>query len=167
MKARTYNPKKTSVIETLSDLLAKAKSVAIIDFTGLKVSQATDLRKQIKAAGGQYVVAKNTLFKIALSKSRGRNEQSEFNGPAGFVFSLTDEVSALKPIAEFSKKNQMLTFKSGLLGDRVLTAAEVQELSAVPDRQTSLAQLVFNLNWNIGQLVRTLDAVAKSKEVTS
>lgn len=159
------NPAKASIVETLKDLLSKSKSVAVVDYKGLKVSQATELRKAIKKAGGQYVVAKNTLFKIA-----SHPFDLKLGGISGFVFSLTDEVSALKAVAEFAKKNTVTSgpvFKSGLLGDRVLTASEVSELSSVPDPKTSMSKLVFVLNWNIGQLVRTLDAVAKSKEVTN
>lgn len=151
------NPAKASIIENLKDLLSKSKSVAAVDYKGLKVSQATELRKAIKKAGGQYIVAKNTLFKIA-----SHPYDLKLGGISGFVFSLTDEVSALKAVAEFTKKNQLPVFKSGLLGDRVLNAAEVSELSNVPDSKTSISKLVFILNWNIGQLVRTLDAIRYS-----
>src|SRR3989344_39145 len=128
MKATKYDPKKTSVISRIKDLLSQAKSVAIIDFTGLKVSQATDLRRAIKAAGGQYLVAKNTLFTIA-SELKDLNLQ----GISGFVFSTTDEVSALKAVADYAKKNQLPTFKAGIFEGRLMTAAEISDLASVPD----------------------------------
>src|SRR3989344_2491441 len=93
------SPKKTSVVAALKNLLSQAKSVAIVDYRGLKVSQATLLRQQIKKAGGQMVIAKNTLFKIALGK------KIDLSGTKAFVFSLPDEVAPLKTIAEFAKKN--------------------------------------------------------------
>src|SRR3990172_2496314 len=128
---KRVNPAKASVIDHLKDLLAKSKSVAIVDYRGLKVSQATALRQAIKKAGGQYIVAKNTLFKIASGL-----KDLKLDGISGFVFSTTDEISAIKAVADFAKKNQLPTFKMGLLGDRVLSAIEVQELSAIPDKNT-------------------------------
>ncbi|OGC92383.1 50S ribosomal protein L10 [Candidatus Amesbacteria bacterium RIFCSPLOWO2_01_FULL_49_25] len=162
------SPKKTSVVAALKNLLSQAKSVAIVDYRGLKVSQATLLRQQIKKAGGQMVIAKNTLFKIALGK------KIDLSGTNAFVFSLSDEVAPLKTIAEFAKKNPAaagLSFKSGILADRVLSAAEVSQLSSIPDKPTLAAKLVgslnsplfnlaYNLNWNITKLVRTLKEVS-------
>jgi len=149
---------KASIVANLKDLLSKSKSVAIVDYKGLKVSQATQLRSLVKRAGGQVVIAKNTLFKIAAGIS-----DLDLSGANAFVFALTDEISPLKAVADFAKKNQLPVFKSGFFGDRVLTAAEISDLSSTPDAKTSSAQLVFILNWNIGRLVRTLDAVAKVK----
>lgn len=156
------NAKKTSIVSSLKDLLAKSKSVAIVDYKGLKVSQSTELRRSIKKAGGQVVIAKNTLFKIASGKS-----DLDLSGANAFIFALTDEISPLKAVADFAKKNQLPVFKSGFYADRVLTASEITDLAGTPDSKTSISKLVYILNWNIGQLVRTLDAVASSKEVTN
>ena len=127
------------------------------------------MRKNIKKAGGQYLVTKNTLFQIASGL-----KDLKLAGISGFVFSQADEVSAIKAVADFAKKSGSAkpSFKSGILGDRVLTAAEVTQLSAIPDRLTLLTKtvsalksplfgLAYNLNWNISKLVRTLDAIAR------
>ncbi len=168
-----YTPKKISQAKSasvadLKTFLRVAKSVAVVDYTGLKVSQATTLRQAVRAAGGHVLVTKNTLFRIAFG------QPLSLSGLNAFVFSDTDEVSAIKALADFSKKNGVLTFKAGLLGDRVLTAAEIARLATIPD-QTTLAgklvgtlnsplfRLVYALNWNRSRLVRTLEAVRASK----
>lgn len=175
MSPNKVNPQKSSTVSHLKDLLSQSKSVAVVDYSGLKVPQATQLRQDIKNAGGIYLVAKNTLFKIALSQTPSRpSDTPNLEGLSGFVFSLANEVSALKAAAAFSKKNSVLSFKSGLLGDRQLSADEVTQLASLPDRPTLLAKtatslnsplfhLAYNLNWNISKLVRTLDAVKQSK----
>lgn len=171
MSAKTVNPHKVSVVSDIKDLLSHSKSVAVIDFQGLKVSQVTELRQAIKKAGGKYLVAKNTLFKIASGLT-----DLKLEGISGFVFSTTDEVSAIKAVADFAKKNTQPTFKLGLLGTTILSQTEITKLASLPDRPTLVSKLlgslnspvtklVYNLNWNLGKLVRTLDAVAKSKEV--
>lgn len=152
---KRVDPAKASIVSSLKDLLSKSKSVAIVDYKGLKVSQATQLRSQVKKAGGQIVVAKNTLFKIAAGKT-----DLDLAGANAFIFALNDEISPLKAVAEFAKKNQLPVFKSGFYGDRVLTTAEITDLAGTPDAQTSAAKLVYILNWNTIKLVRTLKEVS-------
>ena len=157
---KRVNPAKASIVSSLKDLLSKSKSVAIVDYKGLKVSQATQLRSLVKKAGGQVVIAKNTLFKIASGKS-----DLDLSGANAFVFAISDEITPLKAVANFAKKNQLPVFKSGFYGDRVLTVAEITDLASTPDAKTSAAQLVFVLNWNISKLVRTLNAIKQVKTV--
>lgn len=164
--------KKSSFVSQISDLLSRSKSVAVVDYKGLKVSQATELRKAIRKAGGQMLVTKNTLFKIAADK-----RDLDLEGTSAFVFSMDDEISAIKAVADYAKKNQLPSFKMGLLGDRVLDADSVAKLATLPDKNTLIAKtvgslnsplfrLAYSLNWNISKLVRTLDAVRSSKEVS-
>lgn len=155
MKDKKINPRKTASVEEIKALLKDAKNVAVVDYTGMTVSQATDLRKTIKASGGQMKVTKNTLFKIA----SGRTDLP-LVGLSAFIFSLTDEIATLKAIVG------KLPFKLGLAGDRVLTAAEVATLAATPSKETSVAKLMFLLQYHTSKFVRTLDSIAK-KEVKS
>lgn len=169
MSSKQVNPQKASVVENLSDLVSQAKSIAVVDYTGLKVNQATDLRQTIRKAGGQFLVTKNSLFKIAI-----KNTDLDLTGLNAFVFSLTDELSAIKALADFAKKNSLLKFKIGFMGDKVLSTEEITSLASLPGKDILIAQilgslkspisgLVYSLNWNISKLVRTLDAVKTSK----
>lgn len=170
MPPKKINPAKTSILSLISDLYKEAKSVAVVDYKGLKVSQATQLRQAIRQAGGHFIVAKNTLFKIASG-----HPDLDLTGTSGFVFSTSDEVSALKVVADFAKKNGLPTFKSGFLSDKVLNASEITQLASLPDRTTLISktvtslnsplfQLAYNLNWHISKLVRTLGAISLSKK---
>lgn len=154
MNRKTVNPAKVARVEALKNLLSQAKSVAVVDYTGLKVSQATQLRRDIKAAGGEMKVEKNTLFRLAV----GNNTQdsilkTQLQGLSAFIFSMTDEISALKPVK--------LPFKMGLYAGRVLTAAEIATLAQTPNLETSIARLMFLFNYHTSKLVRVLDAIAR------
>ncbi|MDO8487841.1 MAG: 50S ribosomal protein L10 [bacterium] len=164
---RPVNTSKAARVEALKKILAESKSVAVVDYTGLKVGQATQLRKNVRAAGGEVKVEKNTLFKLAVGKP-----EMDLEGLSAFVFSKTDEVAALQALAEFMKKAGVGTFKAGLLGDRILTATEVEALAKTPNREVLIAQLLsalnsplyslaYSLNWNLSKLVRVLDAISK------
>jgi len=159
---------KQSSVSNIKQLLQSSKSVAVVDYTGLKVSQATALRQAIRKTGGQVLVTKNTLFQIAFGKPLN------LSGLNAFIFSQTDEITTIKALVDFSKKNSVLTLKSGILGDRVLTAAEISQLASTPDKSTLAAKLVgslnsplfrlvYSLNWNTAKLVRILEAVRQKK----
>ncbi len=152
MKDKKFNPRKTASLEELKELLQKAKNVAVVDYTGMTVAAATDLRKAVKASGGQMKVTKNTLFKIASGQTN-----LPLEGLSAFVFSLTDEIASLKAVAG------KLPFKLGLAGDRVLTAAEIAQLAATPTKETSIAKLMFLLQYHTSKLVRTIDVIVKKQ----
>jgi len=146
------NPRKTASIEELKTLFKDAKNVAVVDYTGMTVAQATDLRKAVKASGGQMKVTKNTLFKIASGQTN-----LSLEGLSAFIFSLTDEIAPLKAVVG------KLPFKLGLAGDRVLTAAELTQLANTPTKETSVAKLMYLLQYHTSKFVRTLDAIKNSK----
>lgn len=171
MIKRTVKPEKIAAVSNLKELLSKSKSVAVVDYTGLKVSQATQLRRDVTKSGGVMLVTKNTLFKIATG-----NSDLDLGGTNAFIFSLSDEVASVKAVAEFAKKNGVLTFKLGLLNGAVLSDSEIAKLATIPDKSTLIATaigslksplfgLANSLNWNLSQLVRTLAAVRAQKEV--
>ena len=80
--------------------------------------------------------------------------------------SNADEISALKVVSDFAKKHNILGFKMGLMGSRVLTGEETLSLANTPAKETSIGKLMYLLNYHTSHLVRTLDAIAK-KGVTN
>ena len=157
---RKTNPQKISRVSALRDLISQAKSIAVVDYTKMTPPQATQLRKQVLSAGGEVKVEKNTLFKIALTEHRTLNtEHLNLKGLSAFVFSKTDEIAALRIVSDFIKKSNILSFKMGLLGDKVLTAEETIRLSQTPSVTTSISKLLYLVNYNTFRLVRTLEAI--------
>ena len=144
------NQRKIASVEEIKALLKDAKNVAVVDYTGMTVATATELRKAVKASGGQMKVTKNTLFKIASGQT-----DLPLEGLSAFIFSLTDEIAPLKAVVG------KLPFKLGLAGDRILTAAELTQLANTPSRETSVAKLMFLLQYHTSRFVRTLDAIVK------
>lgn len=161
MNKKSPNPSKVTRVGNLVKLLDESKSVAVVDYTGLKVSQATDLRRQIKAAGGEMKVEKNTLFKISLGPLSDQLTNNQLTGLSAFIFAKTDEIAPLKALADFKKKNSILAFKLGVYNDKILSAVEIENLANTPNLEASLAKLLFLLNYNTTRLVRTLDAIVK------
>lgn len=142
-------------VEILKKKLEKAQSVAIVDFSGTTVNDQVKLRSAITAAGGEMLVAKNTLIDIAIGK--GKVSES-LEGMNAVVFSYDDAVSALKKLFDFHKDAQKLTIKQGVMDNKVLSPAEVEALSKLPSRDELISMLLNRLQSPATGLVNVLKA---------
>jgi len=161
MIKRAINSQKASRVAALVTLVSKAKSIGIVDYTKMTPPQATELRKLVKTAGGEIKVEKNTLFRIAMQSSSAHYSllSTQLKGLSAFIFSNQDEISALKVVSDFIKKNNLLTFKMGIVGDRVLNQNDIVLLAQTPSKDVSLRKLLYLLNYNTSRLVRTLEVI--------
>lgn len=142
-------------VEMLKEKFDKAESVAIVDYSGTSVNDQVTLRSAISEAGGEMLVAKNTLIDIAAGK--GKLSES-LDGMNAVVFSYADAVSALKKLFDFHKDTEKLTIKQGIMEDKVLSPAEVEALSKLPGRDELMAMLVNRLQSPATGLVNVLKA---------
>jgi large subunit ribosomal protein L10 len=142
-------------MDVLKEKVGKAKSVVIADFTGTTVKDQVKLRSEIKKAGGEFVVAKNTLIDIALGK--GKVSES-LHGMNAAIFSYDDPISPIKVLFEFQKKTEKMTIKQGYMDDQVLSIDDVVALSKLPSKQELLAKLMMILKSPGQGLVNTLTA---------
>lgn len=151
----TPNQKNQSTLSTLQDKVSRAKSVVIADFAGTTANDQVKLRADIKKAGGEMIVAKNTLIDIALGK--GKLSES-LHGMNAAILGYEDPVSPVKALFEFNKKTEKLTIKQGYMDDKVLSTAEVVALSKLPSKQELLAKLLMVLKSPGTGLVNVLNA---------
>ena len=160
----------------LKDRVAKAKSVVFTDNSGLNALGQSQLREKVVSAGGEMVIAKNTLLSLAFEegkKEEGRRKK-ELSGPTAVLFAYQDEILPIKVLAEFAKTNERPVIKGGLLGNIPLSAQQVMELAKLPGKlellvtlmqqmQAPAYGLVRTLNGNIQKLVYALEAIGRSR----
>ncbi|MBD3279612.1 MAG: 50S ribosomal protein L10 [Candidatus Pacebacteria bacterium] len=158
-------------VELIKEKLAQAKSVTIINYSGTNVNDQVKLRAAVKQAGGEVFVTKNTLMKLAFEQP----ELAEsLQGMNALVFSYEDAVAALKAVYEFHQETDKLEIKQGLMADKVLTLAEVDALSKLPNKDELIITLIHRikapgnglvnvLNANIRDLVQVLKAVSEQE----
>jgi large subunit ribosomal protein L10 len=142
-------------LEIVKEKASHAKSIAIVDYAGTTVNDQVELRREITRAGGEFLVAKNTIINIALGKAELKESLEGMNA---IVLSIVDEVSALKPLFKFHKDKEKLNIKQGVLDGRVLSAAEVEKLSELPGKDQLIAQLIRTLQGPATGLVNVLKA---------
>jgi large subunit ribosomal protein L10 len=147
---------KARVIQEIAEKL-RGNSAVLVDYQGMNVAQSTQLRARSREAGVEFVVAKNTLTRMAADEA-GVEDLSEYLvGPTALAFS-EDPVASAKLMAEFADLVESFALKGGLLeGGRVLDEADVVALSRLPGREQLLAQVVGGISSPLTGLVTVLN----------
>ena len=150
---------KEVLVNQLHDELGKSQAVFVTDYMGLNVEKLTQLRKSIKDAGGKYRVVKNTLLNRAAHDTPVAKLDASFAGPTAIAIALNDPVSIAKVLVNFAKDNEQLEIQGGILGERPMTAADIQELAKMPPREVLLARMLGSLNAPVSNFVGVLAAI--------
>ncbi|RLC72320.1 MAG: 50S ribosomal protein L10 [Chloroflexi bacterium] len=149
--------KKQEMVAFLAEKLGRSQIVIATDYRGLSAGEVAELRWKLREAGVEYRVVKNTLASFAAAKV-GKAGLSEFlRGPTALAFGYEDAVGSAKALIEWQKSRETpLTIKGGLLGERLLTAEEVQSLATLPPREELLAKATGALQAPIYRLLSIL-----------
>jgi large subunit ribosomal protein L10 len=151
-------------VEEIAEKFKAAASVVVVDYRGLTVGQATELRKQLREAGVEFKVYKNTLTRRA-SEIAGLEGINEFlTGPNAIAFSNEDVVAPAKIINEFAKKNEALEIKAGIIEGNVSSVEDVKALAELPSREGLLSMLLSVLQAPVRNFALATKAVAEQKE---
>lgn len=132
---------KEAEIKELNERFANDEMVVITHYSGLSVAEITDLRSQLRAEGASFKVTKNTLAKLALKGTKFEGMSDMFVGPTG-VASSQDPVVAAKVAHKFAKDNKNLIILGGALGEKMLSAEEVEQLAKLPSLDEVRSKLV-------------------------
>jgi large subunit ribosomal protein L10 len=157
--------KNINQVKELKENFEKSKSVFLSDYSGLSVAQINDLRHQIREAGGDFKVAKNSLIKLAVGKEDAELDQA-LSGPTAALFSYEDEIGALKVLWEYAEENEKPELKAGFLADEFLNKARAVKLAEIPGMEQLQAQLVGTLASPMSGLVNTLNGNLKKLVMT-
>lgn len=153
---------KQVVIDEIKEKFANAKSIVLFDPRGLKVSEVTELRRNLRESGSDYKVYKNTLAKRAIADS-GLELDNYLEGPTAISFS-SDELAPVKIISEFAKNHEALELKAGVVEGKVANKEELNSYAAIPSREGLLTMLAGGLMATVKDLSICLDLYSKEKE---
>ena len=149
---------KAAVISEFSDGIGQATNAFLIDFKGITVPQVTELRKQVRESGSEYVVVKNTLALIAVKDSPLKQLEKAFTGPTAVAYNTTDAVMLAKALTKFAKDVPAVQFKGALLGGQVVPASQIQAIANLPSREELIAKLLYLMQHPIRGLATVLQA---------
>lgn len=155
---------KQQIVADVTNKLRESSCTVVADYRGLNVAQVTELRKQLREAGVEFQVLKNTLVRRATAAAELTELDSVLTGPTAVAFSKTDVVAAAKILTEFAKKNEALQVKGGVVEGRVVDVSQIKALAELPSREGLLSMLLSVLQAPIRNFALAVKAVAEKQE---
>lgn len=153
--------------QTVSEVVEKLKGSActvLADYRGLSVSQVTELRKQLRDAGIEFHVIKNTLTRLATAEAELTELDEHLKGPTAIAFSTGDVVAPAKILSQFAKKNEHLKVKAGVVEGKVVGIEDIKALADLPSREGLLSMLLSVLQAPVRNFALAVKAVADQQE---
>ncbi|HEX7154948.1 MAG TPA: 50S ribosomal protein L10 [Thermoanaerobaculia bacterium] len=165
---------KAEAISEFSEGIGSATNAFLISFKGITVPQVTELRKQVRESGSEYVVVKNTLALIAVKDSPLVELREHFTGETAVAYNKTDAVALAKALTKFAKDVPAVQFKGAMLSGQIVPANQIQAIANLPSREELLSKLLYLmqhpirglavvLNGTIRNFAVVLDQIAKQK----
>ena len=153
---------KAAAVEEVATQIQESEAVFAVDYRGISVPQAAELRTKLNDAGARFRVVKNTLTQLSADKAGAESLKELLEGPTAFTFVAADggDVAlAAKALAQFRRETELLEFKGGVMGGEIITAEQITALSRLPAREVLHEQLVAMVASPITGLVRGLNAL--------
>ena len=155
-------PEKVEVVTEVRQRFADSDAALLTEYRGLNVKALADLRRQLRPAGGEYKVYKNTLVRFAARDLGATELETLLTGPTAITFVRGDAAAAAKTLRDYARTNPNLVVKGALLGGKVLAAAEVQALADLPSREVLLAQLAGAFQAPLVKMAGLLQALPRN-----
>lgn len=150
-----------NVVAEFRERLEQNKIAIMSQYVGINVARVTELRRQLREAGVEYKVYKNTLAKRALDEIGAGAAAELMTGPTAWAFS-DDPVLPAKLLRDFGKTAKMVTMSGGVLDGKVIDGAQVAALADLPSREQLLAQVVGTIAAPLRNLAGTLNALPRN-----
>ena len=162
---------KAAVIDEVAGQITEAEAIYAVDYRGISVPAAADLRTRLRDADASFRVVKNTLTERAADQAGAEGLKPFLEGPTAIAFVRGDAAAAAKALSDFGRTTGTLAFKGGLLNGDVLTVEQIGDIARLPSREVLIGRLVgmvaspltglaTSLNGLIGGIARQLQAIA-------
>jgi large subunit ribosomal protein L10 len=150
---------KAAVIDEVASQIEEAQAIFAVDYRGLTVRQAADLRARLIEIDANLRVVKNTLTERAADKAGVEVLKQYLEGPTAFTFVKGDPVLAAKALAAFRRESQLPEFKGGWMDGKEVSVADIEALSRLPSLDVMHGQLVGMIASPLTGLARSLNAI--------
>ena len=152
---------KAQAVEALKERFQKTSVTLLAEYQGLKVSELTKLRQELRKTNAEVKILKNTLAGLALKGTEMEPLSKLFVGPTAVVTSAKDPVTPAKVLVKFVKEFEKAKIKGGFLSGKVMTPAEIETLSKLPSREEMLAKMLGSMQAPAQNLVNVLSALPR------
>ena len=150
---------KDEKIEKIKEKADKAQVAILTNYQGLTVEEITKLRRSIQKGGGDYMVTKNTLTKIAIKDTQYEVLSESLKGPSAIAFGFEDPVSPAKALSQFIKEAKKGEIVAAVLEGKLLSAQEAKALANLPTKEELYAKMLGCVNSPATGIVGSINAV--------
>lgn len=155
---------KQQVVQEIAEKLKNSVSTIFVDYRGLNVDEITELRKQLRDAGVDFKVYKNTMIRRATAETDYTGVDEHLVGPTAVAFSNEEVVAPAKVLNNFAKEHDALKIKTGIIEGTVADLDQVKAIADLPSREGLLAMLLSVMQAPIRNFALAAKAVADQKE---
>jgi large subunit ribosomal protein L10 len=156
---------KEAKVAEIKEKLEKAQGVVLSQYQGLNVEDDTQLRKNLREAGVEYKVYKNTLVILAARELGIEGIVTHLQGPISIAFGYEEPTAPARILNEFAKTHKKLELKAAIIQGQVFDSAQVNELAAIPPRNVLIAKLLGSFKAPISNLAYVLNSIKEQKEL--
>lgn len=156
--------KKKQVVDEITDKLKASQTTLLVNYRGLDVASVTELRKQLREAGVDFKVYKNTMSRRAADAAELSELNDSLVGPTAIAFSEDDIIAPARVLNNFAKENEALEIKAGVIEGEIATLEQIQELANLPGYEGMVSMLLSVLQAPIRNLAYATKAIADEKE---
>jgi large subunit ribosomal protein L10 len=148
---------KTAIVAQLAESLSRATIAVVSEYKGIKAGESDDLRRRLRAAQGEFRVAKNTLVRLAIKNTKFEALEPSLGGSVGLLLSYADPVELAKTISSLRELGERFRVRGGVLEGKPLTVGEISALAVLPPREVIFSQLLGLLQAPASRLARLLN----------
>jgi large subunit ribosomal protein L10 len=152
---------KSAAIEEIAAQIEGAEAIFAVDYRGISVSQAAELRAKLREADASFRVVKNRLTKLAAEKAKEERLEELLEGPTALTFVRGDTASAAKAVSTFGREHDLLAFKGGFMGELLLDEEQFRSIARLPSREVLDGQLAGVVASPLTGLVRGLGSMVQ------
>ncbi len=159
---------KKAEVAAISERLQNACAGVIVDYRGINVADDTVLRKELREAGVEYTVTKNTMIELAIKGTELEGLSECLEGTTALATSTDDYVAAARILCKYASTHENFNVKSGFLDNEVISLEKIDSLAKLPSREILLATVCNAFNAPISAFARAVQAIVdKSGEATA
>ncbi|MBS1860216.1 MAG: 50S ribosomal protein L10 [Actinobacteria bacterium] len=150
---------KSATIEEIAAQIEGAEAIFAVDYRGISVPQAAELRSKLRETDSSFRIVKNRLTKLAAQQVGEERLAGLLTGPTALTFVRGDTAAAAKAITTFNKEHEVLTYKGGFMAETVLDEAAFKSIARLPSREVLVGQFAGLVASPLTGIVRGLNAL--------
>lgn len=164
MPSASVLEQKKQIVASVADRINNSVAGVIVDYKGISVADDTALRKELREAGVEYTVVKNTLIKLAIKGTALEGMSEVLDGTSAIATSKEDYVAAARILNKYAEGHDNFKLKAGYLEGETIGMDKLMELATLPSRETLLSMVANVFSAPIAGFARAVQAIADKAE---